>query len=123
MSQLKPKSMASALILGALVGVGIWAGIASAMPQEGSERGIVWKDGAEVYAGVCVYCHEQMLRGAGVILQKFGMRCDTEKGPCRPSGRLKLTMRQWKSLSSICRKKNRKSSKGGVVWKSIVEVC
>lgn len=66
MSQLKPKSMASALILGALVGVGIWAGIASAMPQEGSDRGIVWKDGAEVYAGVCVYCHEQMLRGAGV---------------------------------------------------------
>lgn len=54
------------LVLAALVGIGLAANGVQAALEDTGERGRVWKDGAAVYAGICVYCHEQKLREAGV---------------------------------------------------------
>lgn len=69
MRKTTPFSTALALIPAAAVAIGILAGIAWAAPQETSERGFAWKDGAEVYAKVCAFCHEAQvgptIRGRG----------------------------------------------------------
>jgi mono/diheme cytochrome c family protein len=45
-------------------------GIAWAAPQQAPEQGFAWKDGAEVYAKVCAFCHETkigpVIRGRGL---------------------------------------------------------
>lgn len=60
----------SAAFLTTLLGVGIAAGIAWATPEEASSPGFAWKDGAEVYAKVCAYCHET---GVGPVLRGRGL--------------------------------------------------
>lgn len=66
----KAEGIPSAFILMALVAVGSIASIAGATPQESSSPGFVWKDGAEVYAKVCAFCHEAKvgpaIRGRGL---------------------------------------------------------
>ena len=57
-------------IVMALVVVGMLAGAAWAAPQQPSEPGFAWKDGAEVYTKVCALCHETntgpAIRGRGL---------------------------------------------------------
>lgn len=61
---------ASALIVTAVFVIGAAAGVAGATPQEPPAPGFVWKDGAEVYAKVCAFCHEAKvgptIRGRGL---------------------------------------------------------
>lgn len=61
---------ASAVILTAFVVIVSVAGTAGAAPKGPPEPGFVWKDGAEVYAKVCSFCHEAkvgpMIRGRGL---------------------------------------------------------
>jgi mono/diheme cytochrome c family protein len=35
--------------------------MARAAPEQAPKRGFAWKDGAEVYAKVCAYCHEEQV--------------------------------------------------------------
>lgn len=58
MKTMSPYSKASASILAAVSAVGVVAGIAWAASQQAPEQGFAWKDGAEVYAKVCAFCHE-----------------------------------------------------------------
>jgi mono/diheme cytochrome c family protein len=55
----------------ALIGIATTANAIEAVPEDASERGRMWKDGAAVYNGICVYCHEQRLRGAGMSPAKI----------------------------------------------------
>lgn len=61
---------AMALMISALISVESFAGAAGAAPKETPESGFVWKDGAEVYAKVCAFCHEAnvgpTIRGRGL---------------------------------------------------------
>jgi 4-cresol dehydrogenase (hydroxylating) cytochrome subunit len=58
MKTMSPYSKASASILAAVAAVGVVAGIAWAAPQQAPEQGFAWKNGAEVYAKICAFCHE-----------------------------------------------------------------
>lgn len=57
-------------ILAAVVAIGIAARVAGAAPEEATQPGFAWKDGAEVYAKVCAFCHDTAvgptLRGRGL---------------------------------------------------------
>ena len=57
-------------ILAAVVAIGIAARVAGAAPKEATQPGFAWKDGAEVYAKVCAFCHDTAvgptLRGRGL---------------------------------------------------------
>ena len=68
MKAAKAERTVSALILTAVFGMS--AGIAGATPQDPPATGFVWKDGAEVYAKVCAFCHEAKvgptIRGRGL---------------------------------------------------------
>jgi mono/diheme cytochrome c family protein len=58
------------IIIAVAVAVGIVASTAGAAPKQTPEPGFVWKDGAEVYAKVCAFCHEAKvgptIRGRGL---------------------------------------------------------
>ena len=58
MQALKAVWTVPALILTAFVLLGNVVRIAGATSQETPESGFRWKDGAEVYAKVCAFCHE-----------------------------------------------------------------
>jgi mono/diheme cytochrome c family protein len=63
--------MPSAAILTTVLAVGLAvAGMARAAPQQASGLGFAWKDGAEIYAKVCAYCHDTgvgpAIRGSGL---------------------------------------------------------
>lgn len=62
--------MASVFALAAAIAVGMAATVAGAAPKDTPEPGSVWKDGAEVYAKVCAFCHEAKvgptIRGRGL---------------------------------------------------------
>ncbi|MGH8762893.1 MAG: c-type cytochrome [Nitrosospira sp.] len=50
---------ASSFTLGIAIAAGMMANSVLAAPSEATESpGFVWKDGAEIYAKVCGYCHE-----------------------------------------------------------------
>lgn len=70
MKTTKAKWTVPALILTALVVVGKLVSIAGATSQGTPEPGFRWKDGAEVYAKVCAFCHEAKvgptIRGRGL---------------------------------------------------------
>lgn len=56
MKMTKPGGATSGLMLAiatVIVASSVWAA-----PQEVPARGFIWKDGAEVYAKVCGYCHD-----------------------------------------------------------------
>jgi mono/diheme cytochrome c family protein len=59
-----------ALVLAAVVALGVVDGVAWGEPQQSAERGFAWKDGAEVYEKVCAFCHETNIgptfRGRGL---------------------------------------------------------
>jgi mono/diheme cytochrome c family protein len=59
------------LLLVTLVGVATAAYAIEAISEDADDRGRTWRDGAAVYNGVCVYCHEQKLRGAGMSPAKI----------------------------------------------------
>ena len=56
-----------ALVLAVIAAV---SGVVAAEPREASESASGWKDGAEVYAKTCAYCHDQgvapVIRGRGL---------------------------------------------------------
>ncbi|MGH7229627.1 MAG: c-type cytochrome [Nitrospiraceae bacterium] len=54
----RKRNTVGTLFLVAVGAVGILAGIAKAGPKEAPTSGFAWKDGTEVYAKVCAYCHE-----------------------------------------------------------------
>lgn len=58
MKATKPGGAASGLMLAIATALVISANGAWAAPQDVPVRGFVWKDGAEVYAKVCGYCHD-----------------------------------------------------------------
>jgi mono/diheme cytochrome c family protein len=45
-------------VLAMAIAVTALAEVAQAAPEEATARAFKWKDGAEVYAKVCGYCHE-----------------------------------------------------------------
>jgi mono/diheme cytochrome c family protein len=47
--------------------VAIFANIALATPQENPASGVKWKNGAEVYAKICGYCHEDGKVGPRIL--------------------------------------------------------
>lgn len=58
MTKTKSGSAASGLVLAGIIAAGMMAAtIAQAAPEE-TAAGFQWRDGAEVYAKVCGYCHE-----------------------------------------------------------------
>ena len=60
----------AAYILAAVAAVGVVISLAWAESPQAPERGFVWKDGAEVYAKLCSFCHETKIgpaiRGRGL---------------------------------------------------------
>ena len=66
----KTEHLPSVFILTTLVVIGSVAGAAGATPKEAPGTGFAWKDGAEVYAKVCAFCHEAKvgptIRGRGL---------------------------------------------------------
>ncbi|MEO7560914.1 MAG: cytochrome c [Nitrosospira sp.] len=58
MKMTKPGGATSGLMLTIATVIVIVASSAWAAPQDVPARGFVWKDGAEVYAKVCGYCHD-----------------------------------------------------------------
>jgi len=60
----------SRFVVVAAVVLGIAAGVAWAAPEEAPRPGFAWKDGAEVYAKICAFCHDTAvgppLRGRGL---------------------------------------------------------
>ncbi|MBU6480398.1 MAG: c-type cytochrome [Nitrospirae bacterium] len=70
MNATRAERTASALILTGLFAIVTAAGVAWATSQEPPASGFVWKDGAEVYAKVCAFCHEAKvgptIRGRGL---------------------------------------------------------
>ncbi|SEO53970.1 cytochrome c [Nitrosovibrio sp. Nv6] len=54
----KSRVAASGFALAMILAAGMVAGIARAAPEDSHARGFEWKDGAEVYAKVCGYCHD-----------------------------------------------------------------
>ncbi|SDH70511.1 cytochrome c [Nitrosomonas sp. Nm132] len=54
MKKTKLESIASGFILA----IAFAASNAWSAPEEIPGRGFVWKDGAEIYAKICAYCHE-----------------------------------------------------------------
>ncbi|SCX83326.1 cytochrome c [Nitrosospira sp. Nsp13] len=58
MKMTKPGGATSGLMLAIATVIVITANSAWAAPQDVPSRGFVWKDGAEVYAKICGYCHE-----------------------------------------------------------------
>jgi mono/diheme cytochrome c family protein len=64
------ETMPASSITTAVLAVGVAvAGVACAAPQQASGPGFAWKDGAEIYAKVCSYCHDSgvgpAIRGSG----------------------------------------------------------
>lgn len=61
---------AMGVLISVLISMEGVAGTAGAAPKETPESGFVWKDGAEVYAKVCAFCHDAnvgpTLRGRGL---------------------------------------------------------
>ena len=52
-------SIAQSILLATIVaGIGIAAGMTWAAPDQGPASGFAWKDGPEVYAKICAFCHE-----------------------------------------------------------------
>lgn len=45
-------------ILAMVIAVAAVTNVAEAAPDEATAQGFKWKDGAQVYAKVCSYCHE-----------------------------------------------------------------
>ncbi len=70
MQALKAVWAVPALILTAFVVIGNVLSIAGATSQEAPGPGFQWKDGSEVYAKVCAFCHEAKvgptIRGRGL---------------------------------------------------------
>lgn len=70
MGATKAERLPSAFILTALVVIVSMGGVAGAAPKETPEPGFAWKDGAEIYAKVCAFCHEAKvgptIRGRGL---------------------------------------------------------
>ena len=58
MKTTRPGRATSGLMLAITTAIVIMANSAWAAPQDVPARGFVWKDGAEVYAKVCGYCHD-----------------------------------------------------------------
>lgn len=58
MKTTRPGCPTSGLMLAITTALVITANSAWAAPQDVPGRGFVWKDGAEVYAKVCGYCHD-----------------------------------------------------------------
>src|SRR5512144_1844600 len=63
--------MPASLIMTTVLAVGFsFAGIAWGAPQQAPGPGFAWKDGAEIYAKVCAYCHDTgvgpAIRGSGL---------------------------------------------------------
>ena len=58
MKTTRPGRATSGLMLAITIAIVITANSAWAAPQDVPIRGFVWKDGAEIYAKVCGYCHE-----------------------------------------------------------------
>lgn len=71
-----PNNTLVGLVLAALMGLGIVVNGAQAAPQDASGHERTWKDGAAVYNGICVYCHEQRLQGVGLdpLIIRFTVR-------------------------------------------------
>lgn len=61
----------ASVLLVTLVGIATAANAIEVGSEDAGERGRTWKDGAAVYNGICVYCHEQRLRGAGMSPAKI----------------------------------------------------
>lgn len=61
---------AMAVMIAAVLSVAAVSRAAGPSRHDSSETGFVWKDGAEVYAKVCAFCHEAqvgpMIRGRGL---------------------------------------------------------
>lgn len=60
----------TASLLAAVVVVSSLVGSVGAGPKEIPEPGVEWKDGAEVYAKVCAFCHETKV---GPVLHGRGL--------------------------------------------------
>ncbi|HET7062009.1 MAG TPA: cytochrome c [Nitrosospira sp.] len=58
MKKAKPGASIACFLLAVIAAGGIAAQNVSAAEQEPPGQGFAWKDGAQVYAGICVYCHE-----------------------------------------------------------------
>jgi 4-cresol dehydrogenase (hydroxylating) cytochrome subunit len=58
--------IASGFTLAIVIAAGTMTDVALAAPPVARNEGFVWKDGPEVYAKVCAYCHEQ---GVGPVLR------------------------------------------------------
>ncbi len=58
MRKIRPKGSAIGFMLAMMVTAGLMADVARAAPEKVPAPGFMWKDGAEVYAKVCTYCHE-----------------------------------------------------------------
>ncbi len=60
----------SRFVLAAVVAIGMAARVAGAAPEEVTQQGFAWKNGAEVYAKICAFCHDTAvgptLRGRGL---------------------------------------------------------
>ena len=61
----------ASLLLVTLIGIATAANAIEAVSEDAGERGRTWKDGAAAYNGICVYCHEQKLREAGMSPAKI----------------------------------------------------
>lgn len=57
-------------LVAAVVVVSVLVGSVGAAPQEIQEPGVEWKNGAEVYAKVCAFCHETKV---GPVLHGRGL--------------------------------------------------
>jgi mono/diheme cytochrome c family protein len=58
-------AVANSFLLVAAIAAGTMTTAALAAPPATREGGFAWKDGPEVYAKVCAYCHEQ---GVGPVI-------------------------------------------------------
>jgi mono/diheme cytochrome c family protein len=58
MRKTRPESSAIGFMLAMIVATGLMADVAGAASEKVTAPGFAWRDGAEVYAKVCAYCHE-----------------------------------------------------------------
>lgn len=58
MKETTKEKATTAFTLVSLLAVGVVAGSAWAAPQQSTEQGFAWTDGAEVYKKVCALCHD-----------------------------------------------------------------
>ncbi len=70
MKATKAKRRRSAFIMASVLTMGMLAGVAWGGTDSPPATGFAWKDGAEVYAKVCAFCHEAQvgpqIRGRGL---------------------------------------------------------